>query len=82
MTAAVFILLSVVDRSCGMICEDGTRAALSNNDATSRKDLTSIVVKTFYNFDIQQVTPCTTIAITQQLHNYIIIMHNIGLAVR
>ena len=41
----VVVLLSVVDRSCGMEC----------NETLINDDFTSIVVKTYFNTDVEQV---------------------------
>lgn len=51
LAVCVVVVLSVVDRSCGMGC----------NETLTNDDFTSILVKTYLNTDVEQVHYlCTT----------------------
>ena len=50
----VVVVLSALGQSCGMVCLDGTEV-MPNNGSSRRRDLTKVVVKTYFNIDVEQV---------------------------
>ena len=50
----VTVILSVVDRSCGMVCLDGTTVS-PNNGSSRRSNFSEVVVKTYFNINVEQV---------------------------
>ena len=50
----ITVILSVVDRSCGMVCLDGTTVS-PNNGSSRRSNFSEVVVKTYLDIDVEQV---------------------------